>query len=186
MDVQAVAAELLARMDRDQQARTRQPPDPDEMAAVGADNTGWLTGTIDQHGWPLRSRVGERAATAAWLLAQHADAHLDFQRRCLQLLTEAVDEGEADPANLAYLIDRVLSADGQPQRYGTQFWNGPDGTGPLQAQPIEDPDHVDERRAAAGLAPFADYERQMLDTYGPGNEDSWARFGRGVCGPTVR
>ena len=40
MDVEAVAAELLARMDRDQQARTRQPPDPDEMAAVDADNTG--------------------------------------------------------------------------------------------------------------------------------------------------
>ena len=125
MDAEALAAELLARMDRDQQVRTRQPPDPDEMAAVDADNTAWLAGMIDQHGWPLRSRVGEQAATAAWLLAQHADGQLDFQRRCLQLLTEAVDEGEADPANLAYLTDRVLCADGQPQRYGTQFWSGP-------------------------------------------------------------
>jgi hypothetical protein len=68
--------------------------------------------------------------------------------------------------------DRVLCAEGQPQRYGTLFWTGSDGTEPLQAQPVDDPDHLDERRAAIGLGPFADYERHMLDTYGQGREDS--------------
>jgi hypothetical protein len=125
---ESLAAELLDRMERDQQARTRQPPDPEEMAAVDADNTAWLAGVIDRRGWPLRSRVGDRAATAAWLLAQHAEAQLDLQRQCLQLLTDAADRGEADPGNLAYLTDRVLCAEGQPQRYGTQFWTGSDGT----------------------------------------------------------
>jgi hypothetical protein len=161
-----LAAELLARMERDQQVRTRQPPDLDEWLAVDSENTAWLADLIGQRGWPRRSQVGEQAAMAAWLLAQHADAQPEFQHRCLDLLTAAVAEGEADPGHLAYLTDRVLCADGKPQRYGTQFWNGPNGTGPLQAQPIEDRAHLDERRAAVGLGPFADYERHMLDAYG--------------------
>ena len=70
-----------------------------------------------------------------------ADAEPEFQRRCLALLTEAVADGEADPGNLAYLTDRVLCAEGEPQRYGTQFWTGPhdtDGTGRLQVRPSAD------------------------------------------------
>jgi hypothetical protein len=96
------------------------------------------------------------------LLTQHADARPDFQRRCLDLLTAAVTAGEADPGHLAYLTDRVLRADGLPQRYGTQFWTDPD-TGQLEPQPIEDPDHLNERRAAAGLEPFADYQRTIRE-----------------------
>jgi Family of unknown function (DUF6624) len=160
-----LAAELLARMERDQQVRT-EPPDIDAWLAVDADNTAWLEAVVDRQGWPLRSKIGDQAANAAWLLAQHADARPDFQRRCLQLLTDAVDHGEADPSHLAYLTDRVLCAEGRPQRYGTQFWKGPHGTDPLQAQPIDDPDQLDQRRAGVGLGPFADYERHMLDTYG--------------------
>jgi Family of unknown function (DUF6624) len=169
VDDATLAAELVARMDWDQQARTRQPPDWDKVAAVDADNTAWLAGVLDRRGWPLRSHVGEQAASAAWLLAQHADAKPEFQRHCLDLLTDAVAAGEADPGHLAYLTDRVLCAEGKPQRYGTQFWTGPDdtgGTGRLRARPIEDREQLDRRRAAAGLGPFADYERHMIDSYG--------------------
>jgi len=169
VDDQTLAAELVARMDRDQQARTREPPDWDEVAAVDAENTAWLAGVLDRRGWPLRGQVGEQAASAAWLLAQHADAEPEFQRRCLALLTEAVAVGEADPSNLAYLTDRVLCAEGQPQRYGTQFWTGPHdtgGVGRLQVRPIADREQLDERRAAVGLGPFANYERHMIDSYG--------------------
>ena len=81
-------------------------------------------------------------------------------------MTEAVADGEADPSNLAYLTDRVLCAKGQPQRYGTQFWSGPDGTGPLQPRPVEDREQLDEWRAAVGLRPFADYERHVLENCG--------------------
>ena len=133
---------------------------------MDADNTAWLDALVTQAGWPLRSRVGEQAATAAWLQAQHADARPEFQRRCLDLVTDAVAAGEADPGHLAYLTDRVLCAEGKPQRYGTQFWNGPDGTGALQPRPIKDREQLDERRAAVGLGPFADYERHMLENYG--------------------
>jgi hypothetical protein len=41
--------------------------------------------------------VGEDGAHAAWLLAQHADRDPAFQRRCLDLLTQAVAGREASP-----------------------------------------------------------------------------------------
>jgi hypothetical protein len=166
-DDDEVAAELTSRMDRDQQARSAAlAGDPlawDLVRTVDADNTRWLEAVLDDRGWPPRSGVGEAAATAAWLLAQHADQRPEFQRRCLALLTEAVAVGEADPAHLAYLTDRVRRAEGRPQLYGTQFWHGPDGTGDLVAQPIEDMENLDERRRRVGLTPFAEYEKLMRE-----------------------
>ena len=47
---------------------------------------------------------------------------------------------------------------GQPQLYGTQFTvTG----GTFEPYPIEDPLGLVERRAAAGLEPFADYEARI-------------------------
>lgn len=162
-----LATELIERMDRDQIARSeaaRRATGDDLWALVrevDLDNTAWLSQIIDWQGWPRRSDVGEDAATAAWLLAQHADHDPDFQRRCLRLLARAVDGGEAEPPHLAYLTDRVWRAEGRPQRYGTQFWYGPDGNGPLQPQPIEDLPHLDERRRSVGLGPFAEHASQL-------------------------
>ena len=48
-------------------------------------------------------------------------------RRCLDLLAEAAIRGEASRADLAYLTDRVLLAEGQAQVYGTQFVGARDG-----------------------------------------------------------
>lgn len=167
MDDRELAAELVARMELDQTVRTTADPAvARQMGAVDADNTAWLKSMLAERDWPAQSVVGTAAAEAAWLLAQHADADPDFQQRCLTMLGAAVGAGEASPTHLAYLTDRVLRARGDPQRYGTQFWTGPDGSGGLVVAPIEDIDHLDERRAAVGLGPFADYERQMIDSYG--------------------
>jgi hypothetical protein len=63
-----------------------------------------------------------------------------------------------DGAGAAWLLDRVRVNAGQPQLYGTQFTVTDGHFGPC---PIEDPHRLDERRAAAGLEPFADYEARM-------------------------
>src|SRR5690349_5072146 len=36
-----------------------------------------LGAIMDEHGWPTADQVGEEAARAAWLIAQHADRQLD-------------------------------------------------------------------------------------------------------------
>jgi uncharacterized protein DUF6624 len=155
---------LLHRAERDQAARGMPEPEWETAASVDADNLAWLKETVAEVGWPGRSLVGEDGAHAAWLLAQHADRDPAFQRRCLDLLTQAVAGREASPAELAYLTDRVLLAEGKAQEYGTQFAGREGGWAPRR---LRDPEHVDERRAAAGLGPLADDLARIKAEYGP-------------------
>jgi hypothetical protein len=161
-------AELLRRMDLDQVARQRVDGHSDDprtarwaaVAAVDSDNTSWLAGVVARSSsWPKLSEVGENAAMAAWVLAQHADDAPDVQVRFHQQMTAAVADGEADPKLLAFLEDRILVNAGQPQLYGTQFIS--DEAGGLRPRPIQDLDGLDERRAAVRLEPFAEYEATM-------------------------
>lgn len=153
--------ELLHRRDRDQAIRTTIPkrePWPEhirqECRRVDADNTTFMKSVITEHGWPGHELVAEDGARAAWLLVQHADQDPQFQAACLELLRAAVAAGQARPAELAYLTDRVRVAQGRPQPYGTQY-------GPSGPHPIEDPEHLDERRAQVGLGPHAEYDRTV-------------------------
>jgi hypothetical protein len=164
-------SELLRRAEQDQAARLSvigQRRDRElgwePVFSVDADNMAWLKTVVAKVGWPGRSMVGEDGAHAAWLLAQHADRDPAFQRRCLNLLTDAVERGEASPAELAYLTDRVLLAEGQPQEYGTQAEGREDGYVPCR---LRDPEHVDERRAAMSLGPLDEHLARMAETYGP-------------------
>ncbi len=162
--------ELLARRGDDQRIRNLvSPPSgqhmiilPDEVAAewqrIDQGNTRWLGELVRTRGWPGGTLAGEDGAAAAWLLAQHADRDPVVQRTFLDALRGAVAEGEASPAHLAYLEDRVRVNARQPQLYGTQFTVTNGEFGPY---PIENPQRLDERRAEAGLEPFADYESRM-------------------------
>ncbi|MBF5045682.1 hypothetical protein FGE12_24965 [Aggregicoccus sp. 17bor-14] len=156
---------LLQRMAEDQVARAaveksdyRDEAATARLRAVEQQNTQWLKEQVTKGGWPTRSQVGERGAQAAWLLVQHADGDLAFQKQCLALLEGAAASGEAAKKSVAYLTDRVLVAEGKPQRYGTQF-HRPEGL-PVP-RTMEDPEGVDARRAAMGLAPLADYTQQL-------------------------
>jgi hypothetical protein len=162
--------ELLSRSAEDQRVRQRVAPAqgqhmarlPDNVAAewqrVDEDNTRWLSDLLATRGWPGETLVGKEGAQAAWLLAQHADRHPDLQQAFLDALRGAVAQGEASPAHLAYLEDRVRVHAGQPQLYGTQFTVTNGEFGPY---PIEDPQRLDVRRIEAGLEPFAAYEARM-------------------------
>ena len=173
----ALRRELLARVERDQAARTAvmplfaegKPVGPDHpvlkrMADVDAENRAWLKELVDKTGWPGTSRVGPDGAHAAWLLAQHADADRPFQKRCLDLLRPAVAAGEAEGKDLAYLTDRVLVGEGKKQLYGTQL-TATGGT--LVPSPIEDEGAVDARRKAVGLGPLAEYVERTRALYAP-------------------
>jgi hypothetical protein len=118
-------------------------------------NVSRLDEIVAAHGWPARSIVGEKAASAAFLVVQHADPAT--QRKYLPLLRAAVDSGEARAQNLALLEDRVLMNEGKRQRYGSQL--RPNGKGGYELYPIEDEEKVDERREAVGLQPLADYAK---------------------------
>ena len=115
---------------------------------------------LDEYGWPGWSMVGSDGAFAAWVLIQHADLDLPLQKRGLELMEAAVEAGDADPSDLAYLVDRVRVAEGQPQVYGTQWGSDADGN-PQPRTPIEDEAHVDIRRAAVGLGTIDEYLEEL-------------------------
>lgn len=122
------------------------------MREVHDANAARLRAILAQRGWPGEPQVGADGAKAAWLIAQHAIAQPAFQRAALVALREAVERGHAPPLQVALLDDRIRVSEGRPQRYGTQVdW---DSDGELSPLPIEDPDGVDGRRRAVGLAPL--------------------------------
>jgi hypothetical protein len=133
-----------------------------KVKAIDEDNTKWLKGVVQQHGWPTNTLVGNDGANAAWLLVQHADADPKFQRQCLDLMVKLAKD-EVSPSNLAYLTDRVLLAEGKQQRYGTQVTFV---EGKWRPCPLEDEANVDKRRADAGLSPLAEYLKLIEQQHG--------------------
>jgi hypothetical protein len=119
-----------------------------------------LEAIIEEHGWPGKSLVGEDGSHAAWFLLQHAIDRPDLQRRGLPLLRAAVARGEAAPAQVAYLEDKICFFQRRPQRYGTQFdW---DADGRMSPWLLEDAERVDQYRAAVGLGPL----REKIEQFG--------------------
>ncbi len=164
----ALRAEILAMKVEDQRVRmvmvklTEAPTQAqmDELDAIDTRTTARMKEIIAAKGWPGKKLVGDDGAAAAWLLVQHADLDVAFQKHCLALLEEAVAAGDADPRDHAYLYDRIAVAEHRLQRYGTQF-GGDD-----EPQPIEDPANVDARREGVGLGTMAEYRLQMRAMYG--------------------
>lgn len=105
-------------------------------------------------GWPRE----KNASHAAWLLVQHADSDLAFQRRARVLLEASVKAGTGAPRDLAYLADRIAANEGRPQEYGTQF-SQPDRCH-LVLDPVDDRELVNRRRLAIGLQSLEDYEAE--------------------------
>ncbi len=161
----ALLEELQRRIDRDQEARNQamQAPTDAALAAklgeVDRDNTTWLKAYLGEHGWPGYDKVGRNGSMGFFLLAQHADHDPVFQDQALAMLRDAVERGQASGIHLAYLTDRVRIAQGKPQLYGTQFHTV---QGVPQPRPIEDPAHLETRRAALGMQSFAEYSADML------------------------
>ena len=159
-----VQATLRERVDADQQAREAVfagPGAPDEksikaMLAVDADNLAWLKQLVAKQGFPTVAQVGRSGVANAFLLVQHADTDPDFQASMLEVLRARVAEDGIRKSEVAMLTDRVLIAQGKPQRYGSQYAQAKDGG--LVPKPTEDPAHVDERRDGMELPPMALYE----------------------------
>lgn len=122
---------------------------------VDEDNTRWLKAHVGRSGWFTVSKYGAEADKAAWLLVQHADRDVAFQAEVLAILEPLVAAGETDPRSYAYLYDRVAVNSQRPQRYGTQGRCTDAGT--WEPRDVEAPEQLDQRRAAVGLPPEADY-----------------------------
>ena len=133
---------------------------------IDSENTRDLKALVGIYTWFTVSVFGAQADRDAWLLVQHADLDGVFQRQVLTILEKLYPTGETNPANYAYLFDRVAASwndltQRKLQRYGTQgTCTGPGTWAPL---PVEDPDNLGVRRKAVGLEPEANYIERFKD-----------------------
>lgn len=171
----ALRNELLQMEDFDQKTRLKMTNiklfDEDlwkEIEAMDAKHGQRLKEIVIQYGWPGVSLIGLDGSSAIWLLVQHQDKDVHFQKLCLELLKTAVKTYEASPKSLAFLTDRVKMNEGLPQIYGTQ-WVQKEGKFALYS--IEDLDHLNERRSKAGLNPIEEYKKQIQIAYELSDED---------------
>jgi hypothetical protein len=109
---------------------------------------------LDESGWLGEEIIGHYGNMALFLVIQHSN--LETQEKYLSMIREAAKKGNVDPANLALLEDRVALRQGKKQIYGTQLAYD-ETTGESYVQPLENPDNVDNRRAAIGLEKLQDY-----------------------------
>lgn len=132
----------------------------DEQAAADVINLQKIEKIIAQYGYPGKSLVGSQSSVA-FFVVQHAD--LAAQEKYLPLFEAAAKKGELDRHLLPLMIDRIRTAKGQPQLYGTQLRERKNGS--VQIYPIEDEANVDVRRKAAGLPPLNTYLKKWQINY---------------------
>ena len=126
-------------------------------------NTEDLKQLLEKYTWFKISEFGVPADRNAWLLVQHADQDIEFQKKILVVLENLYLQGETLPMNFAYLFDRVAVHDIPPrlQRFGTQGQCV--GQGQWEPDPMEDPENIDIRRATVDLEPMAEYKKRFKD-----------------------
>jgi hypothetical protein len=99
---------------------------------------------IAQHGWPTVSMVGVRGSMAASLIVG-STPDMAFHAEVLRLMEPLLQRDEVSAMDYAMLYDEVHT----PQRFGMMSECIKGELKP--SKPLEDPQHLDERRAALGL-----------------------------------
>ena len=147
----------------------------DEIRKKDQENLREVELIIKEHGWLGPQQVGRRASQTIFLVIQHASPETRVQY--LPIMRQAIKEKKASNGDLALLIDRINTEAGLKQIYGSQLLGKIEGG--YELFPIDDPDHLDQRRAEMGLDPIAGYITRWglkwdLDQY----KEEMAKFDR--------
>lgn len=124
------------------------------MIQIDKENFGDLKALLKQFGWFTIGAWGDQADENAWLLVQHADLDILFQKEILAILATLLSQGETNKQNYAYLVDRVARNEHRLQTYGTQ---GQCANGAWVPFPMEDPANINIRRASMDMELEEDY-----------------------------
>lgn len=143
----------------DQGVRQQNAFDAAKMEQTDRGDSALLQKILDQNGIPTYSTVGPQATGDFVILIQHQAA--DFRARVLPQLKANVDAGEADPDSYAKVYDRSQYDLGKLQFYGEQFICGAGEK--MHEAPMDDAEHVNDRRAAFGMVRAEIQERLIAE-----------------------
>lgn len=124
-------------------------------------NTKQLKKIVKQYGCITIKKFGEESSHYAWLIVQHSNHDIEFQKYYLELMISSKDVLLRD---IAYLADRVLINQEKKQIYGTQF-DPKTLEGNYSPFPIYKKKSLDARRKEMGLCSMKVYRKYMQEKY---------------------
>ncbi|MEW5675469.1 DUF6624 domain-containing protein [Flavobacterium enshiense] len=126
-----------------------------EFDKVSKDNLIIAKKYFKEYGFPGIKENGKETALNFWLIVQHGDHDVAFQKKVLNAMKRELKTQNVSSRNFAYLYDRVKKNENKPQLYGTQMvW---DNKGVHSPYKLEAPETVNKRRAEMGLESIEDY-----------------------------
>ncbi len=132
----------------DQAVRGKTGFDLEKMLQADREHAVVLEAIFVKYGVPTYRMVGPQAAAEFVTMIQHQSPEL--RGKVLPKLKANVDAGQADPGSYAMVFDRLQTDAGTKQMYGENLTCDQEHP-ELRTGPIEDEDHVNQRRAAIGL-----------------------------------
>jgi len=114
---------------------------------------------IEKSGFPKSSEIGERAASAAFLIIQHSDTIL--MKKYLPIIEQYCRTGEYSWENYAMMYDRIEKIRGNPQLYCTQFQKNT-LTNYCSLYNHFPPNIVNEARKKIGLEPLTNFNASFI------------------------
>jgi len=115
-------------------------------------------------GWPKISVYGKSTVNQYWLLVQHCDQDVLFQKQMLQKMQPLLDKKEALSKNYAYLEDRIAVNEKKEQKYGTQVRYSSEKK-VWEPLPLLNPKKVDDYRKSIGLKTLKSYLDEISQVY---------------------
>ena len=119
---------------------------------------------LEEYGYPGYDLVGHEGENNFWLMVQHCDFDINFQKSVLARMEVMVQNGQADASNFGYLTDRVAVNSDQKQVYGSQL-DYDVSIGRAIPLPITDSINVNVRRKSIGLPPLHEYLNDRIDDF---------------------
>jgi hypothetical protein len=129
-----------------------------EITPIDEANQAALLAMLPPEGWFTISKYGKDGSEAAFLIIQHSN--LELWRRFTPVLEKLALKGEVRGAEYALMYDRLALNEHRPQRYGSQMICK---AGKYVPDTLEDPEHIDQRRATLGMIPYKDYLAMFAD-----------------------
>lgn len=174
LSIEQIRAELESMYDQDGTLvratfdHENEPEVSSTVRAIDQAHSDRLKEIVEHIGWPTRDLVGMKATQAAYMVIQHAGHDVEFQNKCLGMIVDLVAQGELPASYVALLTDRIRVFSNQPQVFGTQMTMRRNESGllvPAPSVPIEDPAHLNDRRALMGMVPHEQFVEAIQLAY---------------------
>ena len=140
-----------------------------KMLKIDVQNQKNIKTILEKYGWLERSKIGEKASEALFLIVQHSN--LEFMDKYFPQFKMMVDKGEANPVDCAKMEDRILMYKREKQIYGTQATDELRPDKKYAIWPIQNPSQVNELRRRAGFTTTIEEQaKEMNAEYNQGEE----------------